>query len=38
MFQKYADNAIGKSRAPGTFDNIVEAKKFMNLASVFAFL
>lgn len=38
MFQKYADGAIGNSKKPGTFDNIVDAKKFMNLACVFAFL
>ena len=38
MFQKYADGAIGKSKPSGTFGDIVEQKKHMNLASVYSFL
>lgn len=40
MFKKYsAENAIHKSRhVGGTFGDITEQKKFMNLAAVFSFL
>ena len=38
MFKKYAEGAIGKSKPLGTFGDIVEQKKHMNLASVFSFL
>ena len=38
MFKKYAEGAIGKSKPIGTFGDIVEQKKHMNLASVFSFL
>ena len=38
MFKKYAEGAIGKSKPLGTFGDIVEQKKHINLASVFSFL
>ena len=38
MFKKYAEGSIGKSKPLGTFGDIVEQKKHMNLASVFSFL
>lgn len=38
MFKKYAEGAIGKSKPLGTFGDIIEQKKHMNLASVFSFL
>lgn len=38
MFKKYVEEAIGKSKPLGTFGDIVEQKKHMNLASIFSFL